>query len=359
MELLECPVCGLTLCQPVTLSCGHSLCRRCVAYLPHAECPVCRQRLAHGDAAESVRNNVLLLGVVEKCAPRETAAMKRCVREKLRAREFAEALSVADEAVRLDDLAFKLHRAEANSGLARYSDALCDLGDLCSLRPNWTEGFFLRGNALLEMGCPTEALAQFHRCLTIWAPLCPRPDPDKKVSVPEEGQQILPFLSEYLKDTPGSLNLDGGTGDEGPGVRRMSSRQQGSRVTADSGTECCLSLCQAVAFLPTPDEDDDTMTMMRKDTAPERGRRGQGRQKCLSVLSVSDFECPLCIRLFHEPVTTPCGHTFCRNCVNRSLDHNLRCPLCKQPLQELAERKRIDDAELAELSKYAGCRTLT
>lgn len=40
-------------------------------------------------------------------------------------------------------------------------------------------------------------------------------------------------------------------------------------------------------------------------------------------------------RLFFEPVTTPCGHTFCKNCMERSLDHNLRCPLCKQPLQEV------------------------
>ena len=46
---------------------------------------------------------------------------------------------------------------------------------------------------------------------------------------------------------------------------------QGSSVVADSGTECCLSLCQAVSFLPTPDEDDDTMTMMRKDDALGRG----------------------------------------------------------------------------------------
>lgn len=40
-------------------------------------------------------------------------------------------------------------------------------------------------------------------------------------------------------------------------------------------------------------------------------------------------------RLFFEPVTTPCGHTFCKKCIERSLDHNLRCPLCKQPLQEV------------------------
>lgn len=105
------------------------------------------------------------------------------------------------------------------------------------------------------------------------------------------------------------------------------------------------------------------------------GEPSPGRQKTLAVLTVSDFECPLCIRsvirrcrcplsgclahthpvnkscdshlslrshpffvfrrLFFEPVTTPCGHTFCKNCMERSLDHNLRCPLCKQPLQEV------------------------
>nr|XP_020446856.1 LON peptidase N-terminal domain and RING finger protein 1-like [Monopterus albus] len=97
-------------------------------------------------------------------------------------------------------------------------------------------------------------------------------------------------------------------------------------------------------------------------------------ERALGVLTVSDFECPLCIRLFFEPITTPCGHTFCKNCIERSLDHNLRCPLCKQPLQEyfknrrysptvllqdimthlfpsqLAERKHVHDAEMAELS---------
>lgn len=38
---------------------------------------------------------------------------------------------------------------------------------------------------------------------------------------------------------------------------------QGSKTMHDSGTECCLSLCQAVSFLPAAEEDEETM--MRKE----------------------------------------------------------------------------------------------
>ncbi|XP_072262304.1 LON peptidase N-terminal domain and RING finger protein 1 isoform X2 [Pyxicephalus adspersus] len=88
----------------------------------------------------------------------------------------------------------------------------------------------------------------------------------------------------------------------------------------------------------------------------------------------SDFECSLCMRLFYEPVTTPCGHSFCKKCLERCLDHTPHCPLCKQSLTEylacrsynvtylledlikqylpeqLSERKRIHEEETLELS---------
>lgn len=40
-------------------------------------------------------------------------------------------------------------------------------------------------------------------------------------------------------------------------------------------------------------------------------------------------------RLFFEPVTTPCGHSFCKNCLERCLDHTPYCPLCKESLKEV------------------------
>ena len=47
---------------------------------------------------------------------------------------------------------------------------------------------------------------------------------------------------------------------------------------------------------------------------------------------VSDFSCPLCMKLLYEPVTTACGHSFCRECLVRCLDHNNGCPLCRTVL---------------------------
>uniref|UniRef100_UPI00398E7006 LON peptidase N-terminal domain and RING finger protein 1-like isoform X2 n=1 Tax=Pristiophorus japonicus TaxID=55135 RepID=UPI00398E7006 len=93
-----------------------------------------------------------------------------------------------------------------------------------------------------------------------------------------------------------------------------------------------------------------------------------------ALLNISDFDCSLCTRLLFEPVTTPCGHTFCRKCVERCLDYRPRCPLCKEDLRkflqqrqypvtqllnsiitvyfptEFAERKLLNEREMAELS---------
>lgn len=41
-------------------------------------------------------------------------------------------------------------------------------------------------------------------------------------------------------------------------------------------------------------------------------------------------------RLFYHPVTTPCGHTFCRGCLYRSLDYSNGCPLCKGCLAQVS-----------------------
>nr|XP_043638516.1 LON peptidase N-terminal domain and RING finger protein 1-like isoform X2 [Erigeron canadensis] len=57
------------------------------------------------------------------------------------------------------------------------------------------------------------------------------------------------------------------------------------------------------------------------------GRRFHGRPA-----RTDDFDCTLCLKLLYEPVTTPCGHTFCRSCLFQSMDRGNRCPLCRTVL---------------------------
>ncbi|KAH9604027.1 hypothetical protein KSS87_014207 [Heliosperma pusillum] len=45
-----------------------------------------------------------------------------------------------------------------------------------------------------------------------------------------------------------------------------------------------------------------------------------------------DFDCTLCLKLLYEPVTTPCGHSFCRSCLFQSMDRSNKCPLCRTVL---------------------------
>ncbi|CAL1540144.1 unnamed protein product [Lymnaea stagnalis] len=70
--------------------------------------------------------------------------------------------------------------------------------------------------------------------------------------------------------------------------------------------------------------------------------------------NIEDLECGLCYRLFFEPVTTPCGHTFCRKCLDRCLDHTVTCPMCKGNLAEyLAERRQaVTDAIQCIMETY-------
>lgn len=69
-----------------------------------------------------------------------------------------------------------------------------------------------------------------------------------------------------------------------------------------------------------------------------------------NLIKLNDLECSLCYRLFHEPVTTPCGHVFCCSCLDRVLDYNDKCPLCTKSLTDyLAERRQFKTKYLNKL----------
>ncbi|KAM4611623.1 uncharacterized protein ACJ7VT_012298 [Polymixia lowei] len=50
------------------------------------------------------------------------------------------------------------------------------------------------------------------------------------------------------------------------------------------------------------------------------------------VLSEEQFQCSICLEVFVEPVSTPCGHSFCKACLQGYWNHSKKftCPMCKK-----------------------------
>ncbi|XP_030201036.1 E3 ubiquitin-protein ligase TRIM39-like [Gadus morhua] len=45
-----------------------------------------------------------------------------------------------------------------------------------------------------------------------------------------------------------------------------------------------------------------------------------------------NFSCSICLDVFSSPVTTPCGHNFCRTCITKFWDEQVKykCPVCNE-----------------------------
>jgi Lon protease-like protein len=45
-----------------------------------------------------------------------------------------------------------------------------------------------------------------------------------------------------------------------------------------------------------------------------------------------ELDCLVCYNMMLDPTTTSCGHTFCRRCLGRVMDHSSICPFCRRGL---------------------------
>lgn len=387
-----CPVCQLLLRNPVTLPCGHSYCKPCLGKTLPSRCQICRERLNPTDVRPP-RANVILCSALEKCFDSECISrLKNKLQEYIRDKQYTQVLQITKKLIEIapDDVMTRVSRADAYIALQQYSNALGELELVCSQKSGWPEGFFRKGKVYLDLGRQVDALSSFSHCLIL--------DPEFTSAQREVekilGKEICP-LRESVKELLGVANNymnSSLSGMEAVNTEAKTIYQKENQNTTSQDVKDTV-LQEAVTYMDSCHSEPlnscvvargQMKRKMCRDPLYQRevitnevadSERGMSSSSgVLSVLSLSDFECSLCIRMLFEPVTTPCGHTFCKKCLERCLDHNPYCPLCKESLceylkrrqynctvlleqimaaafpQELAERKQLYDAEMAELS---------
>ncbi|XP_059820446.1 LON peptidase N-terminal domain and RING finger protein 2 isoform X2 [Hypanus sabinus] len=439
-SLLSCRLCLCLLSEPVSLPCGHSFCRRCLERSAAAPCRLCEHsalvRAEAGAGSEaapsqtptssSFRPNVVLCNLMEKWFPCESRARRLQAEADglLQGRDYLGALKLTDQALSLvpHDYLMLCKRAELYVTLGQYEKALCDGDVACALKPLKATGHFWKAEALAGMGRIEEALKEYLYCLAVrpdwkavklkaqkilcdmFAPVVENMEDTLLTNMRVQATSIRPkptFLSTFSSASV----VKGGTA-AGPFECLIKVNKIAVQEPNDSNQTLKASkITLGENFLPVdtasswPADDSKKRKLSSETEFCERFKRPNKMVKKdeLAPLTFnnfkasgeipgklvdpSDFECSLCMRLFYEPITTSCGHTFCLRCLERSLDHNSRCPLCKKNVaeylvtrafgkaflieelivrylpEELKERKKFHEEEMKELSKFAdyGC----
>ncbi|XP_037367925.1 LON peptidase N-terminal domain and RING finger protein 3 isoform X1 [Talpa occidentalis] len=393
----KCRKCHGFLSDPVSLSCGHTFCKLCLERGRAADrrCALCGVKLsalmvapgrvrgarrAGQQAPPPLRVNVVLSGLLGKLfpGPARASQLRHEGNRLYRERQVEAALLKYNEAVRLapNDHLLYSNRSQIYFTLESHEDALHDAEIACKLRPMGFKAHFRKAQALATLGKVEEALREFLYCVSL-------DGKNKRARAEAQKENLaLPHCSGQEEaaargDCNSLVNPAKGKVDGQEGNRKDREEEEEKRDTA----------CQETASIKTgkcqekkrkhcqiEPQDPEVPHKVSKQDPPAGQEAKPALPVPLTSFDASDLECSLCMRLFYEPVTTPCGHTFCLKCLERCLDHNAKCPLCKDGLsqclasrkysknvimeeliakflpEELKERRRLYEEELEELS---------
>ncbi|XP_063102391.1 LON peptidase N-terminal domain and RING finger protein 3 isoform X5 [Cavia porcellus] len=355
----KCRKCHGFLSDPVSLSCGHTFCKLCLERGRAADrrCALCGVKLsalmvatgrtrgarrAGQQTPPPLRVNVVLSGLLGKLfpGPARASQLRHEGNRLYRERQVEAALLKYNEAVRLapNDHLLYSNRSQIYFTLESHEDALHDAEIACKLRP---------------MGFKENP--ELPHCLS-----------QKQAEANRDGCSLMNTANIQVDGRRDNMKEQ----EEKEGEKQDAASPDTASVKIGKCQEKKRKHCQIEI-----QEDTEVFNKAYKQDLPT----DQGAKTALSIplasFDASDLECSLCMRLFYEPVTTPCGHTFCLKCLERCLDHNAKCPLCKDGLsqclasrkysknvimeeliakflpEELKERRRLYEEEMEELSK--------
>ncbi|XP_053734849.1 LON peptidase N-terminal domain and RING finger protein 3-like [Synchiropus splendidus] len=392
-----CRMCLSCLYEPVTLPCGHCYCKKCLERERRETdgTVTCRECGDSSRAADvrGYRINVVLSNLLAKWFPssHQASRLRREGNGLYAEKKVEAALDKYNQAILIaptDHILFS-NRSQIHSSLKDYESALQDAEMACTLMPHWTKGHVRKAQALVSLGRTEEALQEYLLCLSI--------EPDCKPAKSEAlkilcdlltplTEQVPEHISDFSNVLPPRAHLKSNMAAQTLSATQMSSHSSlASVVRAPNESNHCKLVSQGSSQVRRLDQW--VLHKRKRKISEEEHESESKKSKCeshwslvpstpedASLLDPADLECSLCMRLFYEPVTTPCGHTFCLQCLKRCMDHNPKCPLCKEELSEylvqrqycktvlmealiskylpaeLAERQRIHLEEMAELS---------
>ncbi|EHB13826.1 LON peptidase and RING finger protein 3 [Heterocephalus glaber] len=354
-------------------------------------------RRAGQQAPPPLRVNVVLSGLLGKLfpGPARASQLRHEGNRLYRERQVEAALLKYNEAVSLapNDHLLYSNRSQIYFTLESHEDALHDAEIACKLRPMGFKAHFRKAQALATLGKVEEALREFLYCVSLDGKNKRARSEAQRLTLaqqnePDEEQRLDFHLTSFCKAVHACADnaLGSWKVKENPELPHCSNQKEAS-ASRDGSSLMNTAKVRADGQqdnMKEQEEEEEKQDTASADTASiksgkcqEKKRKhcqielredtevfnkaykqdlptDQGAKAALSIplasFDASDLECSLCMRLFYEPVTTPCGHTFCLKCLERCLDHNAKCPLCKDGLSQcLASRKYSKNVIMEEL----------
>ncbi|XP_029917362.1 LON peptidase N-terminal domain and RING finger protein 3-like isoform X2 [Myripristis murdjan] len=357
-DAFSCRMCLGFMFEPVTLPCGHCFCKKCLERERERpiSCKECKDNSRLADV-QSYRVNVVLSNLLAKCFPCQTQAgrLRREGNLLYAEKRMEAALEKYNQAILIaprDHILFS-NRSQIHSSLKHYQKALRDAETACRLMPHWSkllsdllapvtdqvpervlDYISVLSSRVYIKNSLTHSDAHVHMASAAHTP-------SLSTSAPSKASQTLIQLSTQ---SPTALDYP-----QPPCVRSEHSELKGQGEVEGRRLDRGLLLKRKRRRAEEEEEEEGSEEGSEK-CKKSKSEPTEVTAAFVDVFEATDLECSLCMRLFYEPVTTPCGHTFCLQCLERCLDHNPKCPLCKEGLSEyLAQRRYCKTAVMEKL----------
>ncbi|KAJ3055466.1 hypothetical protein HK097_010421 [Rhizophlyctis rosea] len=277
MRYLDCASCLETLDEPYTLPCGFTVCKSCF--------PPAQRGLHKGSGRESVSvHSKSSGGDVRRSVDDARGGEHALGRERMDADGEGDEEDEDEESYEDDD-------TSRTGGNRDFTDTTSEGHD---------GSVFADFSALLQTySCPARSCFRVHQYRQ------ERPD------VVVRG--VVYAVTGGVVGSGGRMGKPGMEED-----REMSARGVEKEGTKQMSQQQDASLSD---HMENMGNDDARSTMEEADTSPN-----------WELVAEDTFDCHLCLGTLHDPITTPCGHTWCRSCIVTSLDHSRACPLCRRSL---------------------------